>query len=89
MIIIRRGANGYIVDILEPHDSTRRDNIGKARALAEYAQENPIVGRLEMIRQYKNCFRRLDMAQSEIRKKVLRASTNAELDNLFDEHGKI
>ncbi|MBR4151355.1 MAG: DEAD/DEAH box helicase family protein [Selenomonadaceae bacterium] len=89
MIIIRRGADGYIADVLEPHDSTRRDNIGKARALAQYAEENPIIGRLELIRRYKNSFKRLDAMNNEIREKILRASTNAELDNLFDEHGKI
>ena len=81
--------NGYIADIPEPHDSTRRDSIGKARASAEYAKENSFVGRLELIRREKNCFKRLDMAQSDIREKILRALTNAELDNLFDEHGKI
>ncbi len=87
MIIIRRGADGYVADVLEPHDSTRRDNLGKAQALATYATDNPIVGRLELIRQHKNYFKRLDMR--EVREKVLRASTNAELDNIFDEHGKI
>ena len=89
MIIIRRGADGYIADILEPHGSNNRDNIGKARALAKYAKDNPIVGRLELIRQYKNVFKRLDAADNVIQEKILQASTNAELDNLFDEHGKI
>ena len=84
-----RVADGYVVDVLEPHDSMRRDNLGKAQALAEYAADNPIIGRLELIRQQQNIFRRLNMAQREIREKVSRASTNAELDNIFAEHGKI
>ena len=87
MIIIRREADGYVADVLEPHDSTRRDNLSKAKALATYAADNPIVDRPELIRQYKNCFKRLNMR--EVSEKVLHASTNAELDKIFDEHGKI
>ena len=48
-------------------------------------------GRLELICQYKNSFKRLDVMNNEIREKILRASTNAELDifltntgNFFD-----
>ena len=89
LIIIRRDADGFVADVLEPHDSTRRDNFGKAQALAKYAKKNSGVGRLELIRQEKNYFKRVDLSRSEIREKILRASTNNELDNLFDEHGKI
>ena len=85
MIIIRRGADGYVVDVLEPHDSTRRDNIGKARALAKYAADNKVLQRIQLIRRANNVLRRLDMTRSDIREKVLQATTNVELDDIFDE----
>lgn len=40
-LIIRRDSSEYVVDILEPHDSTRLDNLGKAKGFAEYARQNP------------------------------------------------
>ncbi|MBR1806844.1 MAG: DEAD/DEAH box helicase family protein [Selenomonadaceae bacterium] len=86
MLIVRKTADGYVVDVLEPHDSTRRDNLGKAKALANYAAENPTVGRVELIRGDRNFFRRLDMSRADIREKVLSAKSNAELDDIFSEH---
>lgn len=87
-LIVRRIEGNYIVDILEPHDPNRRDNIGKARGLAEYAKRNPIIGRLELIREQnisgQKFFKRLDISKSSIREQVRRASTNSELDNIFD-----
>ena len=92
-IIIRKGSDDeYVVDILEPHDPTRIDNLGKARGFAEYARQNPGVGRIQLIRMGKdavghNRFKRLDMAMSTVRDKVSRAMTNDELDHIFDIDG--
>ncbi len=89
-LIVRRGEDGYVVDILEPHDPTRRDNIGKACGLAEYAKKNLVAGRIQLIREVvvagRKCFRRLDMSKSEIRERVSRAEGNSELDNIFDDY---
>ena len=84
---------GYVIDVLEPHDPTRNDNIGKARGLAEYAKKNPGVGRIQLIRMGKDPagntrFKRLDMAHSAVRDDVLKAQTNDELDHIFDMHGE-
>ena len=91
LLIIRHDESGYIVDILEPHDPDRRDNIGKARGFAEYAKNNPAVGRLQLIREVRKAglkyFSRLDMSKGEIRDRVCRASTNNEIDSIFDEYG--
>ena len=89
MLIVRRTADGFVVDVLEPHRANITDNLGKAQALANYARDNPTVGRVELIRGDGNSFRRLDMSVAEIREKVLSAKTNAELDNVFAEHGKV
>ena len=92
-IIIRKdGDEEFIIDILEPHDPTRIDNLGKAKGFAEYARQNPGVGRIQLIRKGKDAtghdrFKRLDMAKSTVRDKVSRAMTNDELDHIFDTDG--
>lgn len=91
LLIIRHNELGYIVDILEPHDPERRDNVGKARGFADYAKNNADVGRLQLIREVSKAgrkyFSRLDMSKGEIRDRVCRASTNNEIDSIFEEYG--
>ena len=70
--------------------TTRIDNLGKAKGFAEYARQNPGVGRIQLIRKGKDAtghdrFKRLDMAKSAVRDKVSHAMTNDELDHIFDE----
>ncbi|MBQ7630644.1 MAG: DEAD/DEAH box helicase family protein [Selenomonadaceae bacterium] len=87
-LIIRRDDTGYIVDILETHNPNERDNIGKARGLAEYVKENLRIGRVQLIREKNSAgqkfFKRLDVSKSEIREQVLKAATNNGLDNIFE-----
>ena len=91
-LIIRREGNEYVVDILEPHDPERRDNIGKAKGLAEYAKQNTGIGRIQLIREVRQndrvYFRRLNLSEGAIREKVRRVSSNNELDNIFEEYGR-
>lgn len=93
-LIIRKDEYGldYIVDILEPHDPTRTDNLGKAKGLAEYARQNPGVGRIQLIKMKKDSLGnekpfRLDMSKSSVRDKVLYCASNDELVHIFDEYG--
>ena len=92
-VVIRKDSDQeYVIDILEPHDPTRIDNLGKAKGFAEYARQNPGVGRIQLIRMGKdaahnNRFKRLDMAMSAVRDKVARATTNDELDHIFETDG--
>lgn len=92
LLIVRRDSEGYVVDILEPHDSSRRDNIGKARGFAEYAKKNPLAGRLQLIREKnlsgQRIFMRLDMSKSAIRDRVTQASNNAALDDIFNDNAQ-
>lgn len=93
-LIVRKEAGGdYILDILEPHDPTRDDNVSKAKALAQYATENPCIGRAQLIRLNKTAtgevLHRLDFAaHSELREKVAVINTNEELDHLFSRYGE-
>lgn len=92
-VIIRKdGDEEFVIDILEPHDPTRIDNLGKAKGFAEYARQNPGVGRIQLIRKGKDAaghdrFKRLDMARSAVRDKVSHAMTNDELDHIFETDG--
>ncbi len=92
-LIIRRDERlGYIVDVLEPHSPDFADNLGKAKGFAEYARQNPGVGRIELIRMDRDVagnkrFKRLDMSRSAIRDKVLKAMTNDEINHIFDTDG--
>ena len=93
-IIIRKENGGdFILDILEPHDPTRDDNVGKAKALAQYATDNPNIGRAQLIRLTRTAtgdvLKRLDFAaHSELREKVASISLNEELDRMFSRYGE-
>lgn len=82
---------GYVVDILEPHRGDLTDNLSKAKALVEYAQKQPTapIGRIQLIREGKDGItgtkrmKRLDLAKSAVKAKVMSIQTTQELDNLF------
>ena len=94
-IVVRKDDHvGYVIDILEPHSSDFKDNLGKAKGFAEYARQNPGVGRIQLIRMSKdaagkNQFKRLDMYRTAIRDKVSHAINTDELDHIFDTDGII
>lgn len=91
LVIIRADANGYIFDILEPHDPSRKDNYPKAVGLAKFAEKHwDKFGRIQLIRLKKGLdgrehFFRLDMEKTQIRNKVRGITSNEELDRIFDE----
>ncbi len=85
---------GYVIDILEPHGNQYADNLGKAKGLARYAEEEPLIGRVQLIRQSKDPagksrFKRLDFSKSTVRDRVKKAINTDELDHIFDEEGFI
>ena len=91
-IIVRNdGQGGYIVDVLEPHDPSRVDNLPKAKGFANYAAKNQCIGRVQMIREVSDAtgkrYKRLDLSASAVQPAVLRAATNDELNHIFDEMG--
>ncbi len=83
---------GYVIDILEPHNPEFKDNLGKAKALAAYADKEYKIGRIQLIRKAKDPagktrFKRLDFSKGDVRKKVSKAINTDELDHIFDEYG--
>ncbi len=92
LIIRRNNAGGYIVDILEPHDPSRKDNLPKAKGFAKYAKDNPLVGRFQLIRQTSDAsglrYRRLDLTKSLVQEAVAKATTDDELTHIFASYGE-
>lgn len=92
-IIVRKDVEArYIIDILEPHGDQFADNINKAKGLADYANKNPGIGRIQLIREVKDSignkkYKRLDMSKSLVRDKVIKATNNDELNHIFDTDG--
>ncbi len=88
-IIIRKSPSmGYLFDILEPHNSSLKDNLPKAKGLAKYAQINLGFSRVQLIRIVGNDIIRLDMGKTAVRNKVIAAINNDELDHLFTTCGE-
>ena len=82
----------YVIDILEPHNPDYKDNLGKAKGFAKYAEAEPKIGRIQIIRTGKDPagktrFKRLDLSEGTVREKVLKAQNNDELDHVFDTVG--
>lgn len=82
----------YVIDILEPHNPDFKDNLGKAKGFAKYAEAEPKIGRIQLIRTGKDPagkirFKRLDLSQGAVREKVLKAQNTDELDHIFETDG--
>ncbi len=94
LIMVRADASGYVFDILEPHDPSRKDNCPKAVGLAEFAKKHwDKYGKIQLIRKQKGPdgrehFYRLDMAKTIVCNKVLGITTNTELDRIFAENAE-
>ncbi|MDD3415948.1 MAG: DEAD/DEAH box helicase family protein [Lachnospiraceae bacterium] len=90
LLVVRSDAQGYIFDILEPHDPSRKDNYPKAVGLAKFAEKHwDKFGRIQLIRLKKGVdgrehFYRLDMGKTTVMNKVRGITSNEELDRIFD-----
>ena len=94
IIAVRAVAHGYVFDILEPHDESRKDNYPKAVGLAEFADQHmDVFGKIQLIRKRKGPdgvehFYRLDMSNNQVRARVKAIHSNPELDHIFDDLAK-
>lgn len=92
-LVVRQDEDGgYVIDILEPHGADWKDNLGKAKGLAQYAEDEPAIGRVQLIRQSKGPadklrFKRLDFSQGKVRDQVKKAINTDELDHIFEDWG--
>lgn len=90
LVVLRTDDAGWIVDVLEPHDPSRGDNFEKAKGLAKFAERHGgKFGRIQLIREVPSptggkVFKRLELNTEASRRELLRLSSNAQLDGLFD-----
>lgn len=90
LVIVRADAQGYVFDILEPHDPSRKDNYPKSVGLAKFAEKHwDKFGRIQLIRLKKGVdgrehFYRLDMGKTTVKNKIRGIKSNEELDSIFD-----
>jgi type III restriction enzyme len=88
MLIFRRPKSKVVIDILEPHGDQLADHLSKAQGLAKYAlKHGDGFGRIDMIRVVKDKIERLDMQDTKIRGKVLKATTPEQLKDLYADFG--
>ena len=85
-VVIRKDENGYIIDILEPHDQSRTDNLPKAIGLAKYAAKETRAGRIQLIHLEGGVLKRIDLAKKATRDRVLFAASDYELNNIFRDY---
>lgn len=94
-IIRKDDTLGYIVDVIEPHGSHFKDNLGKAKGLAKYCLEQSNLsgqfGRVQLVREIskfgESKLVRLELNKTSVRDKILKCTTNDELDHIFETDG--
>ncbi len=91
-LIVRNTNHGIVVDILEPHNPQKDDNLPKAKGLARYAASEQRIGRIQLIRIVdgiggSKIIKRLDMTDSLVRDKVLHCVSREELNSVFLQYG--
>jgi len=94
LIVALKDGQGFIFDILEPHDSSKDDNWCKAVGMAKYALNNPgKFGRIMLIREVPVAsggtnLKGLDMADIMVRNAVLSVTSNNALNSIFEDYAK-
>lgn len=93
-IVIKKNYDtGISVDILEPHDSSKTDNLPKAKGFVEYAKENIQINSIQLVRQLpdkttgKPKLKRLDLSDFVVQQKITLANSDEDLVRIFEEMG--
>ena len=74
-------------------DSSKTDNLPKAKGFVEYAKDNMQVNSIQLIRQLpdkttgKPKLKRLDLSDMEVQEKVMLANNDEDLARIFEEKG--
>ena len=95
LLVVRQNSKGFLFDILEPHNPSLKDNAAKAVGLAKFAEQHwALFARIQLIRKKKGAdgverYFRLDVGNDTVRKKVLRVTSNNQLDQVFDEESVV
>jgi type III restriction enzyme len=85
-LIVRKQGKGYVVDILEPHDTSRKDTWAKVKGMAEFADKHGTsFGRLMLGRKSGTTLEVVDVNNTKIRAKARKMGAPADLESLFEE----
>lgn len=90
LLIVRKHPElGFVYDILEPHGAQYVDGMAKAKGLAKYAEECPMVERIQMIRVIDNKLIRLNMTNPLVRDALYNApeDNDDQLSVIFQNYG--
>lgn len=84
-IIVRKKGEGFVTDILEPHDDSRLDTWAKVKGLAKFADEHEVtMGRLMVGRKVGDALQIVDVADHQVREKARKMGAPADLEALFE-----
>ncbi len=88
-LFVREEGDRLVVDIIDPHDHTKPDAVGKAKGLSVYAQRHADkLGHIDLIARIGTRYCRLHLEKSAIRKQVdALAGSVGELKNLYLREG--
>jgi type III restriction enzyme len=87
-LVVREHGERLIVDIIDPHDDTKPDAVGKAKGLSDYAGKHAdLLGHIDLIAKIGTRYRRLHLDQLAIRNKVDALQTISELRGLYVREG--
>jgi type III restriction enzyme len=87
-LVAREDGEAVRVDIIDPHDHTKPDALGKAQGLSAYAAKHAdALGHVDLIAKVGSRYRRLHLEKSAIRKQLDDARTLPELKSLYDREG--
>lgn len=87
-LLARKDGESIRLDIIDPHDHTKPDAVGKIQGLADYADKHAdVLGHVDAIAKIGSKYRRLHLDQSAIRKQVTDLRTLAELKGLYEREG--
>lgn len=83
-LVARKEGKRLIVDILDPHDHTKPDAVGKAQGLSAYAASHgDQLGHIDLIAKIGTRYRRLHLDEWAIRKEIDAVKSTTELLNPY------
>ena len=87
-LVVREDGERLIVDIIDPHDHTKPDAVGKAKGLSDYAGKHAdVLGHIDLVAKIGTRYRWLHLDQLAIRKRVDALTSTGELLNLYQGEG--
>jgi type III restriction enzyme len=84
ILLARSDGERLVIDIMDPHDHTRPDALGKAQGLSAYAAKHiDALGHVDLIAKVKGKMRRLHLEKATVRDELDALTTTNELANLY------